>query len=305
MGTLTQSTSVLPEQRRSSLRSLLASGKTLRFMEVHDPLSALIAEKIFYEGRENNIHVSYDGFWSSSLADSTIKGKPDIEVLSIPYRLHAINDIFEVTTKPLIMDGDTGGKTEHLVWYIRELEQSGISALIIEDKKGLKKNSLFGNDVYQQQEEAEVFAEKIHTAKKAQLSQDFMIFARIESLILEKGIDDALERAEIYLSSGADGIMIHSRKETPQEVFEFSLQFRKKHKTVPLVCVPTSYHNVTVDTLAQNGFNIVIYANHLIRAAYPAMENIARRILIDGCAGNADKQCMPIKEILNFIPGTK
>ncbi len=291
-----------PDMRRSSLKRLIAAKDIVRIIESHSPLSALIGEKVnAYVG---NKFREFDGFWSSSLTDSTQMGKPDIEALDISKRLENINNIFDVTTKPLIMDADTGGKVEHFNLNIRSIERLGISAVIIEDKKGLKKNSLLGNDVQQIQENIDLFSEKIFSAKKNVVSEDFMIIARVESLILDKGVNDALKRSFAYVESGADGIMIHSRKKSPYEVFNFSLEFRKEFPYIPLVVVPTSFNNVTEEELIKNGFNIVIYANHLLRAAYPAMKKVAEKILIDSCAFGVDKDIISISEILDLIPGT-
>ena len=294
---------ITPDSRRASLKRLINSKKIIRILEAHSPLSALIGEKV--KVNKNNQFKEFDGFWSSSLTDSTEMGKPDIEALDISKRLENINNIFDITTKPLIMDADTGGKIEHFNLNIRSMERLGISAVIIEDKKGLKRNSLFGNDVMQNQDDIDVFSEKIFSAKRNLISDDFMIIARVESLILEKGLDDALKRSLAYIEAGADGIMIHSRKKEPNEVFSFSRRFREFHPYVPLVVVPTSFNNILEDQLADNGFNIVIYANHLLRASYPAMKNVAEKILLDSCSAGVDKDIISIAEILNLIPGTK
>ena len=272
-------------------------------MEAHNPLSALILENISIN--KDNKLIQFDGFWSSSLTDSTSQGKPDIEVLEINNRLNNINNIFDVTTKPLIMDADTGGKIEHFQLNVKSMERLGISAVIIEDKKGLKKNSLFGNEVKQEQEDVKIFSEKIKAGRSSRVSENFMVIARIESLILEKGVDDALYRANAYIDAGVDGIMIHSRQKTPDEIFEFAQKFRGKHKTIPLVSVPSTYNAVTEDELVENGFNLVIYANQMLRAAYPAMYNTAKSILENGRSFEVDKDLIKIKDILELIPGTK
>jgi phosphoenolpyruvate phosphomutase len=294
---------VSADNRRATLRNLLTEKHCLRFLEAHNPISAILAENASQtvEGQTRE----YDGFWSSSLTDSTARGKPDIEVLDIKDRLSNVNDIFEVTRKPLIMDGDTGGKPEHFAYDVRSLERLGVSAVIIEDKTGLKKNSLFGNDVFQQQESIEDFCNKIKIGKQAQISTDFMIIARIESLILDAGIEDALTRADAYIDAGADGVMIHSRKESPDEIFEFARRFRQQHPTTPLVCVPTSYSSISFEALEAEGFNVVIYANHMLRSAYMAMRTVADSILFSGRTLEVEPNCLSIKEILELIPGTK
>lgn len=289
--------------RLSRLRQLIYVKPILKIMEVHNALSGLIVENELVE--KDGELLNFDGMWSSSLTDSTSKGKPDIEAVDLTARLNTINEIFEVTTKPLIFDADTGGKIEHFKFAVRSLERTGVSAVIIEDKTGLKKNSLFGNEVVQTQDSIENFCAKIKAGKDAQITKDFMIIARIESLILEKGMKDALSRAFAYVESGADGIMIHSRKKEPDEVFEFVKKFREKDKLTPLVVVPTSFSSVTTDEFEKQGVNIVIYANHMLRSAYPAMKKVAQTILENKRSLEAEKHCMPIKEILELIPGTK
>lgn len=292
-----------PDIRKATLKRLLEAKDLTRVMEAHNPISALILENLIInnDGKVKQ----FDGFWSSSLTDSTSQGKPDIEALDINIRLNNINNIFDVTTKPLIMDADTGGKVEHFELNVRSMERLGISAVIIEDKKGLKKNSLFGNEVKQEQETKEYFAKKIKAGINSRIDDNFMIIARIESLILEKGVDDAIDRAKTYIDSGVDGIMIHSKKEKPDEIFEFSKIFRKNHKFIPLVSVPSTYNSVKEDELVKNGFNIVIYANQMLRAAYPAMYKVAESILKNGRSLEADKELIKIKNILELIPGTK
>ncbi len=294
---------VTPDSRRGMLRRLLEIKKISRFIEAHSPISALIGENISITKKGKNL--TFDGFWSSSLTDSTSMGKPDNEYVDNTLRLNGINNIFDVTSKPLIFDGDTGGKKEHFDMKIRSIERLGISAVIIEDKTGLKKNSLHKNTSNQTQENADIFAEKISIGKKAQSSDDFMIIARIESFILNKDVKDAMRRAKKYVEAGADGIMIHSKSKKPNEVFSFSRQFRKLFKNIPLVGVPSSYNHVTEKQLAQNGFNVVIYANHMLRASYPAMVKVAGEILRNGRSKESDKKLMSINEILNLIPGTK
>jgi len=289
--------------RLSRLRQLIYAKPIVKIMEVHNALSGLIVENEVVE--KNGERLTFDGMWSSSLTDSTAKGKPDIEAVDITSRLNTINEIFEVTTKPLIFDADTGGLIEHFEFTVRSLERTGVSAVIIEDKTGLKKNSLFGNEVRQTQDSIENFCKKIEAGKKAQITNDFMLIARIESLILEKGMDDALKRAFAYVEAGADGIMIHSRKKEPDEIFEFVEKFRKNDKITPIVVVPTSFNSITTDEFAKRGVNIVIYANHMLRAAYPGMKKVAKMILENKRSLEAEPYCMSIKEILELIPGTK
>ena len=291
----------IPDIRRGRLKWLIEKKSMNTCMEAHTGLTGLIAEKtvIMEEGAIRQ----FDGMWVSSLCDSTIKGKPDTELVDFSSRMNTINDIMEVTTKPIILDGDTGGLTEHFVYTVRSLERVGVSAIIIEDKTGLKKNSLFGTEVPQQQDTIENFCYKIAEGKRAQKTKDFMIIARIESLILEKGIDDALTRARAYVAAGADGIMIHSRRKEPDEVFTFVQQFREENQRAVLVVVPTSYNAVYEEEFKRRGVNVVIYANHLIRSSYPAMQKTAETILRCHRAKEADEQyCMPIKSILSLIP---
>ena len=288
--------------RLSSLRRLITAKPIVRFIEAHNPMSALIAETLEIEKEHEK--VSFDGFWSSSLTDSTSMGLPDIEVLDLSRRIQNINSIFDMTTKPLIFDADTGGISEHLSINISTLQRIGVSAIIIEDKIGLKKNSLLGNEVLQTQDSIDDFADKIKKVVTSKVDQNFMVIARIESLILEAGMNDALERAYAYVRAGADGIMIHSRRNTPEEVFTFSSRFRDFSKSIPLICVPTSYNKVTEKELIENGFNVVIYANQLLRSAYPAMYKTAKMILENSRSFEVEKDLMSIKEILQLIPGT-
>lgn len=292
-----------PDIRLQRLRRLIDAKKIVRICESHSGLTGLIIENTFVD--VNGMKHEFDGMWSSSLTDSTSKGKPDIEAVDLTTRLHDLNDTLECTTKPIIYDGDTGGKPEHFIFTVRTLERLGISAIIIEDKIGLKKNSLFGTDVVQHQDSIEGFCEKIRAGKHAQITSDFMIIARIESLIAGKGIEDAMQRALAYIEAGADGIMIHSKNKTGDDIKGFCLALRKVNKTIPIVVVPTTYNQITEDELSSWGVNIVIYANHLLRAAYPAMVETAKSILLHGRSYEANDLCMPIKQILELIPGTK
>ncbi|MBO4579375.1 MAG: phosphoenolpyruvate mutase [Clostridiales bacterium] len=290
----------MPEYRRKRLRQLISLTPIVKALEAHSGLTGLIVEKTVIEGEGGKLD-QFDAMWISSLCDSTAKGKPDIELVDMTSRFRTIEDITEVTTKPIIFDGDTGGLSEHFVYTVRTLERLGVSAVIIEDKKGLKKNSLFGTEVEQTQCTAEEFCEKIAAGKKAQLTDDFMIIARIESLILDKGIEDALARARAYVASGADGIMIHSRKKDPAEILEFCDRYRSEDKVTPIVVVPTSFDSITEEELARHGVNVVIYANQLTRSAFPAMQKTAEDILKYHRAKEADDRLMPIKEIITLI----
>lgn len=290
----------IPDIRRGRLKKLLALKKTVSVLEAHSGITGLIAENttVYQDGKS----YQFDGMWVSSLCDSTAKGKPDIELVDMSSRIRTVDDIMEVTTKPIILDGDTGGLVEHFVYNIKTLERIGVSAVIIEDKTGLKKNSLFGTEVEQTQDTIENFCEKISAGKNALKTRDFMLIARIESLILDKGMDDALSRAFAYVKAGADGIMIHSRKKDPSEIFEFCDKFRQKDKITPLVVVPTSFNSVTEEEFSKHGVNIVIYANQLTRSGFPAMQKVAETILSNHRAKEADDMCMPIKDILTLIP---
>lgn len=293
---------VTPGVRMQRLRRLIDAKPFIRVLEVHNGLTGLIAEnsKAVVDERPR----TFDAMWSSSLTDSTARGKPDIEAVDISSRLSAVNDIFEVTTKPMIFDGDTGGRPEHFPFTVRSLERLGVSAVVIEDKVGLKKNSLLGNDVLQTQDTIDGFCEKIEAGKNVQVTDDFMIIARIESLILGKGMDDAIERASAYIGAGADAIMIHSRMKDPSEIFEFCAIYNKFKNRVPLMVVPSSYNEVYEQELADAGVNIIIYANHMLRAAYPSMWKVANSILQHGRTSESDDDCISIKEILELIPGT-
>ena len=289
-----------PDIRRGRLRRLIDSKDVVRIMESHNALSGLIVENV-----KSDDGTEYDGMWSSSLTDSTSKGKPDIEAVDVSTRITTINEIFEVTTKPMIYDADTGGIAEHFAFTVRTLERTGISAVIIEDKTGLKKNSLFGNEVAQTQDTIENFCNKIKIGKAAQVTDDFMIISRIESLILEAGMNDAVKRAKAYIEAGTDGIMIHSRQKEPDEVLEFCKILREYNENIPIIVVPTSYNQITAKELSEAGINVVIYANHMLRAAYPGMMNVAKSILDNDRSYEAEKDLLSIKEILELIPGTK
>ena len=292
-----------PDIRRAGLRRLLNAKPVVRILEAHNGISSLIVETVKIE--EAAGEREFDGMWISSLTDSTAKGKPDIELVDMTSRLQTVNEILEVTTKPIILDGDTGGRPEHFSYMVRSFERLGVSAIIIEDKKGLKKNSLFGTDVEQTQASIEEFTDKIRIGKESQTTEEFMIIARIESLILKTGMEDALKRAKACISAGADGIMIHSKEKKPDEILEFCQRYSSFDQKVPLIVVPTTYNTITEEELAEAGVNIVIYANHLLRSAYPAMVKTAKTILKNHRAFETNDDCLPIKEILTLIPGGK
>ncbi|MEY8233409.1 phosphoenolpyruvate mutase [Oscillospiraceae bacterium 50-16] len=290
----------LPDVRRARLRKAIEMKGIISAMEAHSGITGLIVENtVVYQ---NGAARQFDAMWVSSLCDSTAKGKPDIELVDMTSRFRTIDDIMEVTTKPIIFDGDTGGLTEHFVYTVRSLERMGVSMAIIEDKTGLKKNSLFGSDVAQTQDSIENFSDKIAAGKRAQKTKDFMICARIESLILERGMEDALKRASAFVKAGADAIMIHSRKHDPEEIFTFVERFRAEDRTTPLVVVPTAFNSVTEEEFKARGVNVVIYANQLTRTGFPAMQNAAKTILEHHRAQECDTLCMPIRDIITLIP---
>ena len=292
---------ITPQMRMKSLKELIYSKKPVRILETHNGLTGLIVEKtkVKIDGKIKE----FDGMWVSSLCDSTAKGKPDIELVDLTSRLNTINDILEVTTKPIIVDGDTGGQIEHFVYTVKTLERLGVSAIIIEDKTGLKKNSLFGTDVEQTQDTIEHFSNKIRAGREARVTSDFMIISRIESLIAGAGMNDAINRAKAYIEAGTDGIMIHSKEKDGKEIIEFCRRYNELENNVPLIVVPTSYNFMTDEELVNLGVSVIIHANHLIRSAYPAMVKTAKCILVNGRSKEASINCMPIKEILTLIPG--
>jgi len=292
---------ITPAVRMQRFRRLLEVKPLIRLLEAHSGLTGLIVERTTVD--TDHGPREFDGMWLSSLTDSTAKGKPDIEAVDVTSRVQTVSDIVEVTTKPIVYDGDTGGKAEHFVFTVKTLERLGVSAVIIEDKLGLKKNSLFGTDAQQVQDSIESFSHRLGAGKKAQVTDEFMIIARIESLILGQGLDDALTRAEAYIAAGADGIMIHSSQSTPDEILAFCERYNQLPRRQPLVVVPTSYNGIYEHELEAAGVNVVIYANHLLRSSYPAMVNTARSILQHGRSLESDETLMPIKEILHLIPG--
>ena len=292
-----------PDLRRAKLRRLINAKPIVRVLEAHSGLAGLIVEKS--QVTVNNKIEEFDCMWSSSLTDSTSKGKPDIEQVDLTTRLHGINDVLECTTKPMIYDGDTGGIPEHFKYTVKTLERLGISAIIIEDKKGLKKNSLFGTEVKQERASIEEFCHKIRVGKEAQITEEFMIISRIESFILGDTLDDALTRANEYLNAGTDAVMIHSKDKSGEDIKGFCTEFRKTNKETPIIVVPSSYNHIKESELIDWGANVVIYANHLLRASFPAMQKVAESILENHRSFEASEKCMSIKEILELIPDTK
>ncbi len=286
--------------RIKKLRDLLKTEMIVRILEAHNGLTGLIVEKT--KIRKGNKEIEFDGIWESSLTDSISKGKPDISVVDMTSRILTIHEILDVTTKPIIVDGDNGGFIEHFGFTVRTLERLGVSAVIIEDKTGVKRNLLFGTDVFQEQDTIEHFCKKIQFGKRRQTTKEFMIIARIESLILKMGMADALKRAKAYIQTGADGILIHSKEKTSDEILVFCKEYKKITKTIPLVVVPTTYNTITEAELIKAGVKMVIYANHLLRSTYPAIVQVAETILQNGRSLETDKFCMPISKILTLIP---
>tara|TARA_B100001250_G_C19815814_1_gene798302 strand:+ start:827 stop:2128 length:1302 start_codon:yes stop_codon:yes gene_type:complete len=292
---------ITPGNRMKTLRRLIEVKPIVRILEAHNGLTGLIAEKTSID--KNGQKIEFDGIWESSLTDSTAKGKPDTELVDFSSRFSTIEEILEVTTKPIIVDGDTGGRISHFKFRVKTLERLGVSAIIIEDKIGDKKNSLFGTDVKQEQDSIENFSLKIIEGKRSQVTDDFMIIARVESLILKQGMDDALKRSKAYIDAGADGIMIHSKEKSGDEIIEFCENYEKFNKKIPLVVVPSTYAQIKESEFEALGINVIIYANHLIRSAYPAMVNTAKSILENSRSKEAsDKYCMSIKDIISLIP---
>ena len=292
---------ITPGKRMKTLRRLIDVKPIVRILEAHNGLTGLIVEKASIE--KDGKKIEFDGIWESSLTDSTAKGKPDTELVDFSSRFTTIEEILEVTTKPIIVDGDTGGRIDHFKFRVKTLERLGVSAIIIEDKVGDKRNSLFGTTVPQQQDSIEHFSQKIHEGKQSQVTEDFMIIARVESLILKKGMADALKRAEAYIAAGADGIMIHSKEKDGKEIIEFCENFQKFETKVPLIVVPSTYSHMTESELQDLGISVIIYANHLLRSAYPSMINAAQSILENSRSQEAsDEYCMSIKDIITLIP---
>ena len=285
-----------PDIRIKMLKRLLESKSAVRILEVHNGLTGLIVEKTKVGNNE------FEGMWLSSLTHSASKGKPDIQYVDMTTISQTLSEIFEVTTKPMIVDGDNGGIVEHFKFMVKNLERMGVSAVVIEDKVGNKRNSLFEDTSNQLQDTSEDFCYKISQGKKALVTKDFMIIARIESFILNNGLDDAVERAKAYINAGADGLMIHSKSKEPDEIFSFCEEYQKFDKRVPLIAVPSTYNYITEEELNNRGVDIVIYANHLLRSAYPSMIETAKSILENKRSYETNNKCLSISEILKLIP---
>lgn len=291
---------ITPQQRLGLLRRSMAVKPIVRIMEVHSGLCGLIVENTASKD-SNGRNLSFDGVWMSSLTSSVVKGKPDIEAVDLTARLQIVHDVLESTSRPIVFDGDTGGLPEVFSYTVRTLERFGVSAVIIEDKTGAKRNSLFQDQTSQVQSSIEDFSDKIRIGKQSQVTEDFMIIARIESLVLGKGIQDSLERAKAYIQAGADGIMIHSKMSDAKDILEFASLYNQLDKKVPLISVPTTYSSITVDELQAAGFSMVIYANHMLRSAYPAMVRTVSSILENGRTFEIEDQIMPVGQLLNLV----
>ncbi len=288
-----------PDIRRERLKRLIDSKELVRFLESHSPLSGLIIENL--KVKNGNNFSEFDGMWSSSLTDSTVRGKPDNQSVDYSTRINSLGEILDVTTKPVIFDGDNGGRIEHISYLVRTLDRLGVSAVVFEDKIGLKKNSLYLDQKGAKQDSIKDFCKKIEKASNVKISKNLMIVARIESLILNKGMKDALKRADAYSEAGSNLILIHSKKNNPNEIIEFAKKFQKSKHYKPLIAVPSSYSGVKEEQLVKSGIKVIIYANHLLRASYPAMLKTAKIILKNKRSKEAEKNIFPIKEILNLI----
>lgn len=288
-----QKRGVTPEQRRPLLRRMINVKSLVRIIEAHNGLSAIVAENTQVNGKQ------FDAIWESSLTDSASKGKPDIELVDFTSRVQTINEILEVTKKPLIVDGDTGGQQEHFIYMVRTLERLGVSAVIIEDKRFPKVNSLMPGAKHIQ-EDIDVFCEKIKAGKSAQITDDFMIIARVESLIAGKSVQDAIKRAIRYYHAGADAIMIHSKDSNPRKVFKFCEVYKNFKDRVPLVIVPTAYNTISEKEMMMFGIDVVIHANHLLRSSYKTMNSVAETILRTGKSCNVDDKCCTMQELFDI-----
>lgn len=285
---------LLPENRRAMLKKRLSESPFIRVIETVNALEALAVRDA-----EKHSGKAFDAIWFSGLCCAAFKGKPDNEFVEMSEKKHDIEDIFSISEKPLIIDMDTGGIVTHFCRRIAELERIGVSAVVIEDKTGVKHNSLYGKANIHSMENADVFADKIRQAKHSLATGYFMIFARIESFIAGENMETALYRADRYISAGADGIVIHSIRNDGSDAFEFAKKFRKKYPHVPLAFIPTAYGSFTDKELHRKGADIVIYANQLMRSAYRAMTASALAILENG---RADEDCCePVKTILEAI----
>ena len=288
-----------PENRVGRLKRLIEAKEIVKIIETHSALNGLIVENLQVMRKAK--HLEFDGMWSSSLTDSAIRGKPDNQAVDYSTRILGLNEILQVTTKPFIFDADNGGRLEHIPYIVKSLERIGVSAIVIEDKIGLKKNSLFKNQTGVKQDSIKKFCKKSYKAKISKISDDFFVVARIESFILGKGLNDALKRAEAYSKAGADAILIHSKEKKPYEIFRFSKKFKKNKYAKPIIAVPSAYSKTYEKELVKNGIKIVIYANHFLRAIHPAMEKVAKSILINNRSYESEKFISSIGQVINLI----
>lgn len=288
----------LPEQRRAALQQRLNVGDCIRAIEAHSGLCALVAsEGLKSTSSPNN---RFDALWISSLTSSAVQGLPDIELHFLERRIELIEDVCQVSSLPLIVDGDTGGDATSLCYLVARLEGMGVSALVIEDKRQPKRNSLCQTADHLL-EDPDCFAKKIAQGVAARLTKDFLLFARLESLIAGLTVDDALTRAALYLEAGASGLMIHSKDRTEDRVVEFLQRLRAQGHEQPVICVPTTYNRVLARDLFAEGANIIIYANHLLRASHHAMRRVCQDLLQHDRAVDVERRCTPLDELFDLV----
>jgi len=301
-GTMSLKYTIPAKERVGLLKKLIEEKGFVRLIEVHNGLSALIAQMCSVKKEENVIE--YDGFWESSFTDSASKGIPDAEIVGYDSRLVTIDEILNVTSKPMIIDGDTGGSAAQFEYLVRKLGRLGVSGIIIEDKMFPKRNSL-DKDAKQILEDPEVFSQKIQRGQEVKLGEDFFIIARIESLIAGRSLNDAVSRARQYIIAGADGIMIHSKKDTPNDILSFASEYEKicielKRRPI-LVCVPTTYNLITDKELHDHGFNVIIHANQMLRAAHKSMKKVSEVMLRNDRGFEAEALCSPVSEVFSDV----
>lgn len=245
----------------------------MKILEAHSGLSALMVERS-----------TYNGIWISSLTHAASKGLPDNELVPLKERVDLVEEIRRIATKPIIVDIDTGGDIDHLPYLIKWFSKAGATAVIMEDKKFPKQNSFIEEG--QHLEDVDVFASKIRIAKKH--CGDMKVYARLESMIAKKSKYDALLRAEAYIDAGADGIMVHSKQKVDSsEVMEVGNELRKRHPSLTLIAVPTTY---TLPDI--HPFDVVIHANHQLRASMHAMMAVAAGTKVD---------MVSVQDIFDFV----